>query len=100
MEHSRHAEYHSQGIAIIKYIPSMRDPPGMFRDDRKRVAEVNAMQHALTASYLHLSCSGPKREIKPIQGTVGENYILHHHDTSSIARGGAIQFIEILGNSI
>lgn len=105
-------------------IPAMREPPGMFRDDGKRVDGVTLIpwskgQHlvwdatcsdTMAPSYLHLSSSGPGKvamkaanvKINKYKKLLEQNYIILPFAVETLGPwcAEAIHFIDILGNLI
>lgn len=105
-------------------IPARREPPGMFRDDGKRVDGVTLIpwskgqnlvwdatcSDTMAPSYLHLSCNGPGKVAKKAANVklnkykklLDQNYIILPFAVETLGPwcDEAIQFIDTLGNLI
>jgi hypothetical protein len=124
--HSRHAELNNIIHKALQSanIPSMREPPGMFRDDGKRVDGVTLIpwskgqnmvwdatcSDTVAPSYLQLSRSAPgkvankaaKVKLNKYKQLLDQNYIILPFAVETLGPwcAEAIKFIDVLGNLI
>lgn len=122
----RHADFNNtihKGLATAS-VPAKREPPGMFRDDGKRVDGVTLIpwskgqnlvwdatcSDTLAPSHLHLSCVAPGKvamkaanlKINKYKKLLEQNYIILPFAVETLGPwcSEAIKFVDILGNLI